>query len=609
MKNIQYLDEHPVEFTNDDNDNSIVVVPRVLDPSEIEELRLKAEKIKEEQRQQALEAAASQQQQHVVVQSNTQQQSSPQKEEKEKQLYSLTTNAQLSSVTVAAQQAIDSSFNAPMLISFLLRRYTEDPTVLNSLEFILSHLDSGQGCVLFTRHGVVPVLLRIAEHHTRHAKILLYVLQIFKQLLDCNYTRDMVLGELKEKIVDLLFDITYLHMGSIDHVLFGARALMQCTREEVCRTRMMERQVIPYLLIMAKKYMHTYPTLINSVLRICLWFCVSVTNTQYLLEQKAIPYLIKFMKLHLRDRLVLIPAIALLRKFILVIPSTIDTILKHNIVSLVIKALEIIYDNEEIQLEALKFIQIISMTSKGWDQISSMKAAWQKICSGTEKGNVLVHDLPGAFQNPGWVLSETPHLTLLEKLKLTAGENTKTSLDMIIRTNWTSNALREYMGLSMEGQKLAINTEYHDIFFNLLVTLDLLPREEEIRSNWYIRVRTFEKDNDVKVEEMCYTIQEMRRREAIQKKMMAQSQVYVSNETGTEFTAITRKEVYVKGVKIDEKYLQENDMNLNEAFYSQFEKSEMKKDGLLEEDEEEEEGEEQEENEEEEEEEEDYIAS
>eukprot|EP00599_Poterioochromonas_sp_BG-1_P016076 CAMPEP_0173163426 /NCGR_PEP_ID=MMETSP1105-20130129/19917_1 /TAXON_ID=2985 /ORGANISM="Ochromonas sp., Strain BG-1" /LENGTH=211 /DNA_ID=CAMNT_0014083487 /DNA_START=42 /DNA_END=677 /DNA_ORIENTATION=+ len=209
------------------------------------------------------------------------------------------------------------------------------------------------------------------------------------------------------------------------------------------------------------------------------------------------------------------------------------------------------------------------MTSKGWQQISSIKGAWQRICQGTEKGDSLVHDLAGDFQNPGWVLSETPYLPLLERLKLSAYENQKTSLELKPKAAWTSASLRQYMGLSMTGQSLAINTEFQELFFQLLTTLDMLPKEEEQREHWFIRVRNFEKENEVKLEEMVHTVQEMRRRDAIQKKLASQRlQVGGSGPGDSDFTGMTVKEIFVAGKKIDGKFLAENDIDLEEAFYA-----------------------------------------
>lgn len=52
----------------------------------------------------------------------------------------------------------------------------------------------------------------------------------------------------------------------------------------------------------------------------------------------------------------------------------------------------------------LKLLQTISRTSEGWKQISAVHAGWQSITAGTVRGDALVHDLPGEFNNPGNLL-------------------------------------------------------------------------------------------------------------------------------------------------------------------------------------------------------------
>ena len=36
---------------------------------------------------------------------------------------------------------------------------------------------------------------------------------------------------------------------------------------------------------------------------------------------------------------------------------------------------------------------------------------------------------------------------------------------------WTSNSLKEFMGLSLKEKKLALNNEYPDMFFSIVSTL------------------------------------------------------------------------------------------------------------------------------------------
>jgi hypothetical protein len=43
------------------------------------------------------------------------------------------------------------------------------------------------------------------------------------------------------------------------------------------------------------------------------------------------------------------------------------------------------------------------------------------------------------------------------------------------------------MGINTRGQKLSVNNESFDIYFELLKTLDLLPTPKEEREYWYQR--------------------------------------------------------------------------------------------------------------------------
>lgn len=129
------------------------------------------------------------------------------------------------------------------------------------------------------------------------------------------------------------------------------------------------------------------------------------------------------------------------------------------------------------------------------------------------------------------------------------------------RAAWTSSSLREYMGLSMSGQTLAINTEGHAVHFELLSTLDMLPKVGEERELWFQRVHAYEVENEVKIEDMVSTVQEMRRREAVHKKMALKG---IAMGEDDEILG-TVKEVYVNGERITGDILQSKDADVDEA--------------------------------------------
>ncbi len=156
---------------------------------------------------------------------------------------------------------------------------------------------------------------------------------------------------------------------------------------------------------------------------------------------------------------------------------------------------------------------------------------------------------------------ETPYLPLLDRMKQEAAKQAVTSLTLEPKAAWTSHSLREYMGLSMKGKTLAINTEQQDVYFDLVSTLDMLPKVGELKEDWFIRVAEFEKENEVKINDMVATVQEMRRREAITKKNNLDSRG-VSNMLNDGETVM--KELYVMGNQVNTKSLTEQDVSIDE---------------------------------------------
>ena len=53
----------------------------------------------------------------------------------------------------------EGSFNAPMLVAWLLKHCDEEPTTVNGLTFLLNHLESGDGCFLMVSKEELLMLL------------------------------------------------------------------------------------------------------------------------------------------------------------------------------------------------------------------------------------------------------------------------------------------------------------------------------------------------------------------------------------------------------------------------------------------------------------------
>ena len=183
----------------------------------------------------------------------------------------------------------------------------------------------------------------------------------------------------------------------------------------------------------------------------------------------------------------------------------------------------------------------------------------KSITQGAPEGDALIHSLAGDFNNPGWCLGETPYLPMIDRQKLLAIQLGKSSIQPQPKAAWTSFSLREYMGLSTKGKTLAINTEEHDIYFELVSSLDLLPNESEEREDWFKRLVQFEAENSVKIDDMVRTIQEMRRRE---QQDMELAKAGIANREGDLVASV--KPVFVLGTRITSDYLEKSDVGIAE---------------------------------------------
>jgi hypothetical protein len=662
----------------------------------------------------------------------------------------------------------NNTFHAPMLLGYLTRHFKEEPTIKAGLSYTLTHLNTGEGCVLIHRHGILNILPKIFEEYIKSQEIQLQVISILRQLLNCNYTRDDIMNEEVEIMLKMAYTITYRYMHDGEIVEAGSKCLLQICRYEHGRALISKQQLIPYIVILMKKYMQKKPvtkllvnippenkstepprtvlqqqtqatieeqkrlqisesfaanekkaktlsnspvkpgpklnqekppidvalqtsTILQTLFRFGQWYTI---NTQYVHEF----YTCKILSVVLKAIVYYTPtiyAVEVIKPCIMILynitqyyvaQGCMKDYLSYRVIDILLPALQRLFDQEDIQLFGLKVIQQLALTSEGFVQLNERRGAWIQLCSGSMEGDALIHNLhwhealtadknpfpeddpeanmllqkeliakqnaeegnngllyrkqvnirlktkvntstiqqegddgvaigvtkstrqeqeevylqqanastslaaqqarnnkkASSFQNSGWTLAETPYLPYLEKQKLKSYENAKHSLHTDNKLHWTTGSLREYMGLSMSGQTLAINTEYHDFFFNLLLTLDLLPRYEEVRENWYARLRQFEQENEVKLEEMVHTIQEMKRREAIQAKLQSQGLMADSNagnvmEDGKkgsfekmedrydDVEPPSLKEIFVLGQPITSQYLQENDVDLGEV--------------------------------------------
>ena len=453
----------------------------------------------------------------------------------------------------------EGAFHAPMMVAWLLKHYDEEPTALSGLTFAHRHLRTGEGCFLMHRHGLVQAVVKIHRQYPGKAAIQLLVVKVLKQLLDCNYTRSLVIAHVDA--LHICFAVSRKHISSLEHLEVAASCIQQYARSEVGRKEIFTLNVIPHLIHYVRTFSRSVP-LVRAAMLAMNWATTDMTRAAYVFTVKGVHAALQCLKRHIAVGEVTAPILFLLARLAPVHPLTLELLLKKKTAVLVVRALQQVHNNDALQLEGLKLLQVISKTSEGWKQIDAIRGGWQAICQGTTHGDALVHQLPGALHNPGWAIGDTPYLPLLDRKKLAAAKQTQNDIQPEPKAAWTPHSLREFMGLSMSGQTLAINIEQHETYFELCSTLDVLPRSGEEREAWFQRVLAFEKENEVKIEDMVQTVLQMRRRDAMHKKMAAQN---LAMGAYSDEVLGTVKEVFVKGERVTGEILEQKDADVNEA--------------------------------------------
>eukprot|EP01033_Poteriospumella_lacustris_P006429 gene6429-4627_t len=452
-----------------------------------------------------------------------------------------------SSITEAETQAkIDlatsasHSYNAPMLVSWLLRHCQEEETVIQGLNQAYKHLQTTEGCNLLARHDLHNTLYRIAAHFMSFQPDIVHLcLQCLRQLVDCNETRDMVFNPSNPDADGPGSGGQPADGGSVSNQSILSHLTppnpnvssmkVRCTMV-VCEILMRfgrlsaEQVVFNY----AKSFVLTCykecgAEMIHAFLRLMHWSATTVPRiTFFFNELKLLKIILKLFKVYGAVSRVLVPAITLLHWLVSQLPPAFQAALDANVIALTVASLKYVHDDEVTQLTALKLIQLLAKTSQGFKQLDSIRGAWQELTQGTIIGEELVHHFPGPLQNKGWAIGEAPFRPLREIQGEQSRLLAQTALQQAPKSSWTPHSLRQYMGLSLAGQKLAINTEESQVFFELLTTLDMLPNTGEIKEDWFKRLRRYEQESELSIQEMVETIQEMRRREKIRLQMQKQ---------------------------------------------------------------------------------------
>lgn len=585
------------------------------------------------------------------------------------------------------------SYNAPMLVSWLLRHCQEEETVIQGLNQAYKHLQTPEGCSLLARHDLHNTIYRIATHFMSWQPDIVHLcLQCLRQLVDCNETREMVLnpsiftedntqapsngiindgatistamlsslhagagnglgsvaeqstrsyltpphphldspalrctmlvceilmrygrlsaeqvvlqyqfsqrfpppkenqfGIMTEEIVDEAVEEqrkkeeetvrSYLYQGKKPMTMTPAdltssvlehciRCLMQASRYETHRQALWDLHLYQYTKSFVMTcYKESGPDLIHGYLRFLHWSATTPARLTFFHERIHILMItLKCLKAYSTEAKVLVPAITLLHWLISQLPNAFQAALDLSVIEMVVKSLRYVHDDEITQLTALKLIQLLAKSSQGFKQLDSIRGAWQTLTQGTIIAEELVHQLPGPLQNKGWSIGDAPFRPLREIQAEQSRVLAQNALQQAPKSSWTPVSLRQYMGLSMSGQKLAINTEQSVVFFELLTTLDMLPNAGEIKEDWFKRLRQYEQESELSIQEMVETVEEMRRREKIRFQM--QKQGLAVGQEGMQLAslgAFSAKELYVQGKAVTAETLQQNDADIVDA--------------------------------------------
>lgn len=442
------------------------------------------------------------------------------------------------------------AYNVLMLITWLVKNLPDEAITETGLKLMEIHSQIGDGCVQIFRHHGIDLLVKASEKYRQNASIQLNILIIFHRMLECNFTRDSIIANTVS--LNVTFLIGHYYLNSAAHVEHATACVLQCARHEVCRREILDKKYITYLFMYCKKYSRNH-VILRSIMKLLNWVSSTDERLVYLYGIGAAKTVLKVMERHMEKGEVLAPGLLFLTRLSKILPEALNYLIKKEAVSTVIKALRTLYDQEIIQLEALRMLKTLSKSPEGWKQISDTRGGWQSICQGTTQGNALVHDLKGSMHNPGWSVGDTPNMPKVDRMKIMAAR-AAAAKDLTESTvTWTAHSLRQYMGQSMKPQTLGINVDFHEAKFGLLKSLELLPKSGELKEYWFMRLNDYEKENLITIDDMVETVLKMQKRESIDAK----------NELLAANSAEYVKPVYVMGMKISTKALEENDIDIS----------------------------------------------
>ena len=374
------------------------------------------------------------------------------------------------------------------------------------------------------RHQVPQTLLHLLAEHTNQPEFQLITAKILGKLMVHPSLQKALSSErgretpLSIRLVEGMGRIAHRQFSREDIVIECLRSISSmCSVSELCKDYLVSKP--PLLLFLTKVSIETYrrnPDVLVASLEIlasCATHSAEGLETS-LYSAKGVSLSIKCMKKHKRHSLVLQRAL----EFLLLAgerdEQAKEAILTLRAIPQVIHAMKALVHEEFLQLRGLQLIQELSKTEDGWQQIEEERGAWQWLLQGDRAGNQLLHDQPGFFNNRGWCIGETPHLSNAQKLMLRGGRDEGEgggrggeSKEQV----WTSASLLEFIGASVRQLRVPSNTEVDTLFFDTVKNLGLLPFSGEGRDEWLRRVRTFEQEKNLSIASVVQTKQELLR--------------------------------------------------------------------------------------------------
>lgn len=441
----------------------------------------------------------------------------------------------------------ESRFNAPMLVSWVYKHMDQELTITQGLEHFRKQLETGEGCEVMFKNNVVKCVMAAADQWRERSDLVLMCANIIRKLLDCNFTRPSMIEDIT--LLRQCFQFGHVFMDSVAHVEESCQCVMQFSRNEAARQDIMARKLPVYMTNMCKRYSRA-PGVIRPVLKCFNWVATTKARMRTLCSWGAVLTTVKCMQRHNSNGRILAPGMLFLTRAHSTYEGAEEIILKNGGVKVVIDAIKALYANEELQIEGLRMLQMLSRTEEGWKQIDSTRGGWQSICQGTTQGNALIHDLPGTLNNPGWAIGDTPHLPAIERIKQDQMKKKAARARQAEAAEWTVDTLKAFMGLSTKELTLAINNEIHATYFSLLTTLGLLPHPGEEREYWFMRLKAWEKENNSDLDEMTDTLLKLQK-----KRNHSEEEV---EDPNAEYI----KPVYFLGEKYNSKKLEEEDIDI-----------------------------------------------